>query len=169
MTGVAAGPHYTHSGGGSNLLCLPLTPQWGNFTSSFEGASTIYGVEYELSNYKKTPKHGLFAPKPYSLHDQNVPCAVCETKEHTSVMMIPGRKECLGKWESQYSGYLMTEHYKNVGRTEYICVDKEAEAGNAGFRNQNGALLFHVQGIAGSLPSPPYLKNGELTCVVCSK
>ncbi|CAI9737305.1 Hypothetical predicted protein [Octopus vulgaris] len=168
-SGVAAGSFYSHSGGGSNYLCLTMKPQWGNFTKTFEHAATIYGVEYEVSDIKKSPKFGMFAPKPYTLQNQDVPCAVCETKEPASVIMIPGRKECLGNWKIEYSGYLMTEHYRHAGRTEFICVDKEAEADNSGYQNQDGALLYHVQAIVGSLPSPPYENYRELTCVVCSK
>ncbi|XP_014777155.1 uncharacterized protein LOC106874075 [Octopus bimaculoides] len=168
-SGVAAGAHYTHSGSGSSYLCLPMKPQWGNYTNTCETAGAIYGVEYELSQYSKSPKFGMFAPKPYALHDQDVPCAVCETKRPASVMMIPARKECVGRWQKEYSGYLMSEYIKHAGRTEYICVDKEAEANTKGYENLNGALLYHVQAIVGSLPSPPYENNRELTCVVCSK
>ncbi|CAI9721809.1 Hypothetical predicted protein [Octopus vulgaris] len=168
--GVAGGTYYSHSGGASNYLCLTINPQWGNYTKSNEAyTGSIYGVEYQVSSYAKSNTFGMFAPKPYTLQNQDVPCAVCETNKPASVLMIPGRKECVGKWKMEYSGYLMTEYYKSAGRTEYICVDKEAEADTKGYENKNGALLYHVQAMVGSLPSPPYENYREITCVVCSK
>ncbi|XP_036357868.1 uncharacterized protein LOC115210429 [Octopus sinensis] len=169
-SGLAAGTHYSHSGGGSNYLCLTMNPQWGNYTNINEAyTGYIHGVEYEVASYAKSKTFGMFAPKSYALQDQDVPCAVCETNKPASVLMIPGRKECVGKWKMEYSGYLMSEYYKHAGRTEYICVDKEAEADTKGYENKNGALLYHVQAVVGSLPSPPYENYRELTCVVCSK
>ena len=50
-TGRAAGPHYSHSGGGSNPQCLPLDPM---FLAPVNGSQTralMYGAEYETHGY----------------------------------------------------------------------------------------------------------------------
>ncbi|XP_036366811.1 uncharacterized protein LOC118767012 [Octopus sinensis] len=49
--GVVGGQHYTHTGGGSNLLCLPNDPIWANYTTEVEEGGYIYGSEYEISHY----------------------------------------------------------------------------------------------------------------------
>lgn len=168
--GVAAGQYYTHTGGASNVLCLPKDPLWGNFTSAAETSAYIYGAEYELSNYKALGKNGVFSTKnAQSLHDHNMPCAVCETKNPSSVIMLPARDQCYAGWNPEYTGYLMAGHYAHKGRGTYICVDKDAEADPAGYRDENGALFYPVQSSCGSLICPPYVQNKELTCAVCTK
>ncbi|XP_029658122.1 uncharacterized protein LOC115232406 [Octopus sinensis] len=168
-SGVAAGSLYSDTGGGSNILCLPMDPQWSNFTGDVETGSHIYGSEYEVSDYKNNPKFGLFLEtNARTLHDHNIPCAVCQTNGPAAVMMLPGRNECYTGWYLEYSGYLMTSHWKHNGRTSYLCIDKEPEADRCGYRDENGALFYHVQAQCGSLPCPPYRNNEELTCSVCS-
>ncbi|GAB1601893.1 short-chain collagen C4-like [Argonauta hians] len=164
--GVVAGTHYDTTGGGSNLLCLPTDPIWANFTTEIETTSHIHGSEYELTSHA-TKIFDYSNSK--TLHDHNVPCAVCLTKEPTVVMMLPGRTKCYRDWSVEYSGYLMTENAVHKGRHEYVCVDKAPEADPAGYRNENGALLYFVQASCGSLPCPPYVDGQELTCAVCSK
>ncbi|KAK2180771.1 hypothetical protein NP493_428g02018 [Ridgeia piscesae] len=70
--GVAAGSHYTHSGGGSNYLCLPRNPEWGKTTAGFQYGESLYGAEYETSSTNDPfPKvNGR------SLVQNNVPCAL---------------------------------------------------------------------------------------------
>ncbi|XP_036366826.1 uncharacterized protein LOC115221573 [Octopus sinensis] len=129
--------------------------------------SHMYGSEYETRNsYAK--KYFSFA-NAESLFDHNVPCAVCLTRQPAVVMMLPARTKCYDGWTIEYSGYLMTEYHNHKGRHEYVCVDYAPEADPAGYRNENGALLYFVKGICGSLPCPPYVYGRILTCVVCSK
>jgi hypothetical protein len=43
-----AGPRYNLGGSGSNYLCLPKTPEWGDYTNYAEGKrGVISGVELE--------------------------------------------------------------------------------------------------------------------------
>ncbi|XP_036366812.1 uncharacterized protein LOC118767013 [Octopus sinensis] len=165
--GVVGGQFYSHTGGGSNLLCLPNDPIWANYTTEVEEGGYIYGSEYELNFY---PTNKLFSfANAESIHEHNVPCAVCLTRQPAVVMMLPARTKCYPGWTIEYSGYLMTEYYKHKGRHEYVCVDYAPEADPAGYRNEDGALLYFVQAACGSLPCPPYVNGRELTCVVCSK
>ena len=84
--------------------------------------------------------------------------------------MIPGRKTCHGKgWTKEYWGYLVTGHYKHTHQIDYVCVDEAPEGDPKGATNSNGALLYVVQAVCGSLPCPDYINGRELTCVVCSK
>ncbi|GAB1603226.1 short-chain collagen C4-like [Argonauta hians] len=164
--GVAAGEYFDHTGGGSNLLCLPNDPIWANATKQHEVAATIYGTEYQISEYhNKMFVHN----NPETLHDHNVPCAVCMTRQPAVIMMLPARTYCYAGWSVEYSGYLMTAHNGHKGRQDYVCVDREPEADPAGYRDENGALLYFVQAVCGSLPCPPYVAGKELTCVVCRK
>ncbi|CAI9737346.1 Hypothetical predicted protein [Octopus vulgaris] len=166
--GVVGGQHYDSTGGGSNLLCLPNDPIWANFTTDLEVAATIYGSEYQIATYNVKNRLFSFA-NAKTLHDHNVPCAVCLTRQPAVVMMLPARTQCYAGWTAEYSGYLMTEHNGHKGRHEYVCVDNAPEADPAGYRNDDGTLLYFVQAVCGSLPCPPYVNGQELTCVVCSK
>ena len=157
-----AGSHYSHSGGGSNYLCLPLNPIYEKLTGGNQGSSYIYGSEYEVSNQKQIFKNS-------NLHNHDAPCAVCHTSSRGSHMMIPARNVCPSGWTMEYKGYLMSEHHGHKGRTQFICVDGNAEATFGSHVDKNGALLYFVEGSCGSLPCPPYVQGYELTCVVCTK
>ena len=162
LTGVMAGSWYHYSGGGSNYLCLPLNPIYERVTRGEQRSMFIFGTEYEV--YSQT---NIFQNS--NLHDNDAPCAVCHTESRGSHMMIPARNACPSGWTMEYKGYLMSEHYGHKGRTQFICVDGNAEATHGSHVDKNGALLYFVQGSCGSLPCPPYVQGYELTCVVCTK
>ena len=83
--------------------------------------------------------------------------------------MIPARNQCYDGWHTEYVGYLAAEQ-SIFYRTEYVCVDGEAEANPDGSSdNDDGALFYPAQGKCGSLPCPPYKDNSDLLCVVCSR
>ena len=83
--------------------------------------------------------------------------------------MIPGRNRCDNGWHTEYVGYLAAEKSSHY-RTEFVCVDSEAEANPDGSSaNENGASLFAAQGRCGSLPCGPYGDQRDLLCVVCSR
>ena len=69
--GLAAGSWYAHKGGASELICLPLEPQWSNYADGWNSKAYIYGAEYEL------------AYDPFShdnaevIHEHDMPCVVC--------------------------------------------------------------------------------------------
>ena len=69
MIGFAAGGHYTHTRGGVDYQCLPLSPQHDSYSYSGGYASWIDGTEYETNGYPSAI--------PSSAHNQNVPCARC--------------------------------------------------------------------------------------------
>ena len=120
----------------------------------------IYGTEYEVNT---------FNPFTNNLHDHDAPCAVCYVRSRGSQLMMPARNDCPSGWTKEYHGYLMTAHYNHKSTRDYICVDREAEYVPGSQANQDGALLYLVQGNCGSLPCLPYVDGRELTCAVCSK
>ncbi|XP_062577212.1 short-chain collagen C4-like [Saccostrea cucullata] len=159
-SGFAGGSYYGHQGGAVEPLCLPRNPQWSRYDkrfSSFRGY--IYGAEYEL------PTNIIYS----DLHDNDVPCAVCETRSGKSAIVIPARTSCFGGWRKEYSGYLMTGRYLHPAASTYSCVDQHPQAVFGGRQNNNGYLFYLVEARCGSLKCPPYRNGWEITCVVCSK
>ena len=162
--GVAGGSFWSERGGGSNYLCLSLQPIYGAYNAGVEKYAKLHGSEYEhptvlgLNNNNQLP-----------LHDHTVPCVICRSQTKTSVVMVPGRNRCYSGWNTEYTGYLMTEKYNHYGRTEFICMDGQPESAPNGYRNENGALFYNVEGVCGALPCPPYIARREITCAVCTK
>ena len=162
--GASGGSGYNTHGGGSNYLCLPNDPEWGVYNEAVEKVGKLYGAEYKSAyGFSKENSNG----KPVNNHD--VPCAVCVSRTMRSVVMVPARLSCYDGWTVEYRGYLMSAHPGHQGRTQFICVDGSPETEPSGFRDDSGALMYHVEAVCGSLPCPPYTPRRELVCVVCSK
>lgn len=156
-SGLAAGTHYTHKGGGSNYLCLPQDPKYSNYRPGVQGNSPLYGAEYET--YTGGPLSHVF--------QHNVPCAVCSTTR-SKLLMIPAKSDCPTNWTLEYNGYLMTEYY-NHNRNSFECVDKDPDSIPGSAANINGALFYHVEATCNGIHCPPYDPQKELTCAVCTK
>ncbi|XP_061178707.1 short-chain collagen C4-like [Saccostrea echinata] len=156
--GQAGGTIHNAKGGAANPLCLTFDVLWGNRTKASE-SSNLHGAEYETN---------FWGP---NFDDTDVPCAVCQLKTRTHVLMIPGRNQCLKGWTEEYHGYLSSEsHSSNRLRGFYTCVDENAEQViGGGARNDNGHLFYSVLAKCGSLKCPPYIDNKPITCVVCSQ
>ncbi|XP_052764552.1 short-chain collagen C4-like [Mya arenaria] len=157
--GFAGGGHYKHTGASSNYICLPKDPIFERDGRRATNVNKVYGAEYETNS----------ATFHSSLHDEDVPCAVCRVVGR-SVVMIPARNACYSGWQTEYSGYLMSEYHNHAGNKELVCMDgnpEKAEGSDAG--DQNGALFYFALAFCGSLKCPPYSENKALTCVVCSK
>ncbi|XP_052765221.1 short-chain collagen C4-like [Mya arenaria] len=157
--GFAGGGEYGHKGASSNYICLPQDPIFDDDGRKAGDVSKVYGAEYQTDS----------ATFLASLHDEDVPCAVCRVVGR-SIIMIPARNACYSGWHTEYSGYLMSSFYGHEGNKEVVCMDgnpEKAEGSDSG--NQNGALFFVAQAVCSSLKCPPYRENKALTCVVCSK
>ena len=155
--GRAAGPHYSHKGGGADLLCLPDNPEYLSVNSPRNGDAPIYGVEYHtnLDNL--------------NLFDHNVPCAVCYTPTRATMVMTPAWTHCPASWTKEYVGYIMTGYYGHP-RLQYVCVDQHAEVVPGEARNVNGVALYYVDVACNTgLPCPHYSSTNEVTCAVCTK
>ncbi|XP_052066716.1 short-chain collagen C4-like [Mytilus californianus] len=159
-TGQVGGNKYTHSGGGVNYLCLPNDPENGEHQPY--GNPQVYGGEYEVRSGKKPA--GWSA----SMYNKEIPCAVCYQKRRSTVLMIPGRKSCYKGWDSEYNGYLMSDHYTHY-KKDFVCVDRKAETLDNSNASENGALFFPLRTSCGSLRCPPYTNSADVFCVVCTK
>ncbi|XP_070543392.1 short-chain collagen C4-like [Ptychodera flava] len=161
--GLAAGSYFSHKGGSSNYECLPLDPEWGTYNDAWNSKSYIYGVEYEVSSFDPFSHENAEA-----LHNHDVPCALCRVPTRGVKLMIPGKTQCPKKWTKEYGGYLVSGHYAHNAQYIFECVDEAPEARPGTEPNQEGALMYVVEGACGSLPCAPYVNGRELTCVVCT-
>ena len=156
--GIAGGSHYTSWGGGGNPQCLPLDPNFYKTVSGAQKWGYMFGAEYEETN-------SLIA----NSHNTGVQCAVCYVPTRNVLYMIPAKYTCPSGWTREYFGYLMSERYNHY-RSQFSCVDYSLKpvTGSAS-HNHNGFLFYTVEGVCGSLPCPPYNRNKELSCAVCTK
>ena len=153
-TGTAGGSQYGQTGGGSNYLCLRKDPIFRENRAGGSARALVYGAEYENPPIK-------------GLHNHNVPCAVCQATRR-SVLMIPARNQCDPGWTTEYTGYLSTESYDHH-RTEFVCMNGEAEPIDNSIANHNGVLFYPATAKCGSLPCLPYMQDRELLCAVCTR
>ena len=158
-SGRAGGSHYLQKGGAANYLCMPDNPQYSSYAPGVQGRNYVYGAEYQL--------HDTGLPISHSMHEHNVPCAVCRTQERGSLVMIPARKDCPASWTKEYEGALMSQH-RNHASSMYECVDHDAELVLGGAANTNGALFYPVEASCNGMSCPPYDPQKELLCVVCT-
>ena len=156
-SGRAAGSHYTHRGGGGNPQCLPLDPNFHKTVSGAQSWGFIYGAEYEATN-----------PLVSGSQNTEVPCAVCYIPTRSTVYMLPAKYTCPTGWTREYYGYLMSEYYGHY-RSTFSCVDRSLKPVTGSYYNHDGFLFYSVEGVCGSLPCPPYDRNKELSCAVCTK
>ena len=160
--GRAAGSLFTEKGGAANYLCLPEQPQYSTYTAGTQnGRAHLYGAEYQTGgSFDNSPLH--------SVHNHNVPCAVCYTSTRETVVMIPARLTCPSSWTREYYGYLMAD-YRGHYRTMFECVDHSPQSVPGSAANTNGALFYHTEVKCNGIPCPPYDTQKEVTCVVCTK
>ena len=83
-SGRAGGSHYQHAGA-ANYLCMPNNPQYSSYAPGVQGKNYVYSTEYQL--------HDAGLPIFCSMHDHNVPCAVCSVQVRGRLLMIPARKD----------------------------------------------------------------------------
>ncbi|VDI27207.1 Hypothetical predicted protein [Mytilus galloprovincialis] len=159
-TGQVGGNAYSHKGGGVNYLCLPNDPEIGQH-QPYDN-DQVYGGEYELGSSRKPSGWSE------SMHNKEVPCSVCYKQRHSAVLIIPGRKTCYKGWNSEYHGYLMSDHYGHY-KKDYACVDINAEPLDNKNGDENGALFYPIRTNCGSLRCPPYTNEADVLCVVCTK
>ena len=152
--GYAGGQQYNGNGGPAGMLCLPDNPEISNTTTI--GSSYIYGIEYEQNILKS------------DAINEDVPCALCRSRDSYSSVMIPGRMTCYPGWKREYYGYLSSGA---TGQTssDYICLDINPEYTPGGQADKGGKLLYVSPIVCGSMPCPPYKQSIPLYCVVCSK
>ena len=155
--GRAGGSRYNQKGGGSNPQCLPLDPKFYKTVSGTQNYGLIYGAEYDSTNRLVE-----------NSHDTDVPCAVCYVPTRNALYMIPAKYTCPIGWTREYFGYLMSEHHA-YHRSQFTCVDHSLTSVIGSIHNYNDFLFYTVEGVCGALPCPPYSRDKELSCAVCTK
>jgi len=156
-SGRAGGSHYTHRGGGADPQCLPLDPNYFKTIGGAQSYGYMYGAEYEATNLLRSGSHST-----------DVPCAVCYVPTRSTVYMLPAKYTCPSGWTREYYGYLMSERH-NHHRSTFSCVDYSLTPVTGSFHNHNGFLFYPIEGVCGSLPCPPYHRDKELSCAVCTR
>ncbi|XP_078329456.1 uncharacterized protein LOC144617616 [Crassostrea virginica] len=151
FSGYTGGSGHTYSGAAVEPLCLPRNPEWGIYRDGVEGNKNyLLGAEYEtetVSGYMST------------LHNHDVPCAVCLVRKRSVVKMFPARKTCLRGWKLEYQGYLMAGYHGHAAGTMYTCVDSHPDTLHGGQTDKNGYLFYMVEARCGSLKCPPYVEG----------
>ncbi|VDI60787.1 Hypothetical predicted protein [Mytilus galloprovincialis] len=78
------------------------------------------------------------------------------------------RKTCYKGWNSEYDGYLMSDHYTHNNK-DFACVDINSETLDSKNKDEHGILFYPLRTKCGSLRCPPYTNEADVLCVVCSK
>ena len=156
--GYVAGPHYTHIGGPSNLLCLHESPKYARF-ADYRWGAVYHGAVYKMQN--------LNAPYPSHLDSKLAPCVVCAAKRKSTTVMIPARNDCPTGWSLEYHGYLLASNFDGNRKGQSLCFDDAIEGHTPS--GDGGHHLYRVGVFEGfGLPSH-FLNAREMTCAVCSK
>ena len=182
--GYAAGPIEEEGGSGSNILCLPATPEWktpGPPTDSWVSYGELVGVKYYFGF------DGLFSMVNNNNSDllgKLAPCVVCHVTRRSSVIVIPALIHCPASWTVEYRGFMVSsvaDDRKSTSgvpldihkRSSYLCWDDAPNAGppstDESNPNPNRGLIIPVKVLCGSLPCNVYPNGQEVNCIVCSK
>ena len=174
--GQMANSDYRTPGGGTNYLCLPSDPEYDSYAPDNVPHTVLTRVWYE------TQENLNAFPNPTFQH--LAPCAVCESDQRVTKVMIPAAVRCPNSdWVLEYKGYVMSmvdthtdgtfvkgEYFS----TSYVCVDQKAESLTSKPNTDwSGSPLYLSRAQctgAGALGScPPYKSGKALSCVVCTK
>ena len=109
-SGVIGGNKVTHSAGGSNQLCLPDSPKYGQYTSGAQQRGLIYPGKYDTSSYTYLSR----------VHGKLARCAACYNSGSSTSIMIPAAVSCPRGWNQEYQGYLMAQPDVR-GYYRYVC------------------------------------------------
>ena len=115
-SGRAGKSWYYQRGGGGNYQCLPNNPEYGQYTPGVQSHSRIFGVEYE-----RPIQTALQVP--VMLHVLSVMSPL-----ESAVLMIPAWRHCPSQWTLEYTGYLMSEHYRSQHSNIRVCWWKMQES-----------------------------------------
>ncbi|VDI15949.1 Hypothetical predicted protein [Mytilus galloprovincialis] len=164
--GFVGGASHNDSGSQVNMLCVPTQPQYAINNKKADNHPWLGGTIYSM-HQMDTPNTALDQSK-YTLY--GIPCTVCRARDKTSVIMIPGRKECTSDWEKEYNGYLFGGNPKFKSGSEYVCIDEVPERRKKATSWSEKPILKPVHSKCNEvMPCPPFIDGRVLTCVVCSK
>jgi len=167
--GFTATSHYTHTGSGSNHICLHHQPKFTNVLPGSQAwAGALYGVEYELpTGYGNNVPFSFANNNGQSIQDNDAPCAVCVNPAASFKVIVSGRPDCPNDMHLEYNGFLVSDHH-GYQKSEFLCLDSVPDVREGGQANNDGGLFYPVQASCGALPCPPYVEGNEITCAVCT-
>ena len=150
--GVAAGGSYNYKGTPSNMLCLPPDPM--RYSNNHGGGAPIYAVEYQTTGILN------------HVHNNNMPCSLCEATGRGDKIMIPSHYVCPNGWHKEYNGYIMAGSAGQEGSSMYYCIDENLEQIKGTGGSDGGYYLYTVHASGSYVP-----RDGSyaLSCVVCTK
>ena len=124
----------------STPQCLPLSPAYTSELDRIQRQEVIKKAEEGNSS---------------------VPCAVCYSDSHSTVLMQPARDVCARGWSVLYKGLLVTN------KASLLCMNGLKSRQESLTRTLNN--YHYVKASCDILPCPPYDDTSSLTCVVCIK
>ena len=99
--------------------------------------------------------------------NKDVACVVCNVMTRSAIIMIPGRRTCYPGWTAEYSGYLMGDYGSNS-----LCIDEQPEDMQISNETLGSAMsrLHYMEIYCNSnVLCQSYVRDRQLTCVVCTK
>ena len=163
-TGRASGSGFNSpGGGGGEILCLPLNPDYINNTRATSASfySVLHGGEYDTWGGPQD-----------SLGNQNVACAVCLASNRSAMTMVPAKTQCPSSWTREYYGYLMAERENGAQFTQssYTCIDIAPDLVPGEARDTAGThFTYVIVSCSNGIPCPQYQANRVISCAVCTK
>ena len=155
--------HNSPGGGGGEILCLPLNPDYIDNPRANNGSfySVLHGGEYDTWGGPQN-----------DLGNHNVACAVCLASTRAAMTMVPAKIQCPTSWTREYYGYLIAERENGVQFTQssYTCVDVTPDTVPGEARNTAGThFTYVIAACDDGIPCPQYEANRALSCAVCTK
>lgn len=155
--------HNSPGGGGGEILCLPLNPDYitNPRSNSASFYSVLHGGEYDTWNGPQN-----------DLGNHNVACAVCLASTRSAMTMVPAKTQCPSSWTREYYGYLMAERENGVqfSQSSYTCIDVNPDTVPGEARDTAGVHFTYVIAICSNgIPCPQYVAGRVITCAVCTK
>jgi hypothetical protein len=169
--GFLAGSRSSETGSGASLLCMRSSAVHRDHHGVNQGGAYLNGYEYETSGF------GLSSNAFRSVHNREIPCAVCENVHAETTFVQHGSTACPEGYMTDYSGFLFANRYhtsSSLGtnyRSEYVCIDFTPQYYHNGRGNSddNYGQLYPVEIKCSGIPCPPYRNHREVTCAQCSK
>uniref|UniRef100_K1QIL0 Short-chain collagen C4 n=1 Tax=Magallana gigas TaxID=29159 RepID=K1QIL0_MAGGI len=156
MQGYVGGSSHDHKGAAVDPLCLPRDPEWGIYSDVSDSLRAfVFGTEYETSTSPANLR---------TLHDHDVPCAVCLRRNRSVVKMFPARKSCYKGWKLEYHGYLIS-----VAAVDLLCLTRDSEWGMySDGTDGDQAFVFGAEYETATSPGNMHtLSEHDIPCVVC--
>ena len=161
-SGRAAGKKYNQKGGTTDFLCLPDDPLYRSSDTSHSHYTGLYSVEYEIFGSSEAALRNLV--------QSDVSCALCYSNSKSVQFMLPARHTCQPGWNTEYSGYMMSEWIRSDRQPRTtICIDEMAQPLPGSAISIDPVGVYVMKATCNGLLCPPYDAGRPLTCAVCTK